>query len=142
MTGARSKALGAPRRGVGPPKGDGLRLGGWGQEWWQTPATASTAYDKLQLTYFKETREKAFQQVTACTLPPQNAVYVCAACIPEGREKEMRIQIPEGIRKKERNEPRISGLKRAFLLSSPTKKSFLAPFPLRNVSLWIIRLTK
>lgn len=56
-----------------------------------------TAYDKLQLTYFKETREKAFQQVTACTLPPQNAVYVCAACIPEGKEKEMRIQIPEGI---------------------------------------------
>lgn len=57
-----------------------------------------TAYDKLQLTYFKETREKASQQVLPEPYHPRTlCMYVRAACIPEGREKEMRIQIPEGI---------------------------------------------
>lgn len=53
-----------------------------------TPASTSTAYDKLQLTYFKETGEKGSQQVLREPyLPRTLCMYVLHVFLKGGRKK-------------------------------------------------------
>lgn len=88
-----------------------------------TPASTSTAYDKLQLTYFKETREKGSQQVLPEPyLPRTLCMYMLHVFLKGGRKKREYKFLREYERKKEMS-PVFLGSKELSYLEAPLKRA-------------------